>query len=184
MAKVFRIITSGANEYKIANVLSAKISEIGEYECTIWEEKKDYNGNKATMSSSNFIIYIGPVKDAKALYETGSINWKYETEGMRYGWLGMKAVILVDSNFDFGKLVSKVATKENAKNLATGALGFVAGGPIGAGIALGAKSLLGKQKEKSTDVVEVKEGKRDILQCYKTLIEKFLAEDLNEFMGE
>ena len=191
MAKVFRIITSGAKEYTIANVLSAKISELGKYECTVWEEKKDYNANKATMSSSNYIIYIGPVKDAKALYGTGSINWKYDEEGMRYGWLGTKAVILVDPKFhNFGKFIDKVATKENSNNFSPAEVGLVAASAavalpfgIGVGLAVSAKNLLGKKNENS-DAPKEKEEKRDVLQCYKILIEKFIAEGLNEFMGE
>ncbi|WP_443739981.1 hypothetical protein [Treponema sp.] len=192
MAKCFRIITAGANEYKIASVLSAKISELGEYECTVWEEKKDFNSNKATMSSENYIIFIGPVKEAKALYETGAIKWKYDAEGMRYGWIGKKAVLIVDSNFDFGKIINKVAKKETAKTIAAGALGFIAAGPlgfiaagpIGAGVAIGVNSLLEKNKKNSAEVVETKKEKRNVLQCYKILVEKFLTDDLNEFMGE
>ena len=164
------IVTSGENEYKIGTVLSAKISELGEYQCAVWEENKDYNANKVTMSSDNHIIYIGPVQDAKALYETGSITWKYKTERMRYGWLGTRAVIIVDPKFDFYKL---------GKNLETGALGFAFGGPIGAAFALGAKRLIGR-RTKTTELTD----KRGSLQCYKTLIEKFLAEDLNKFMGD
>lgn len=186
--KELTIVSKGKTEYAVAERLLAKISASGEFACQHWEEKKDYSGTKATISSENYIIYVGECKDAKALYDGNSIDWKYNNNGMKYGWIGKRAVLLVKGSFDINKLVGKIANKENAKNLAVGAGGFLIGGPLGAGITFGAKALFDKQRQKNQKEDTVKEKllstKAEEKEMYIKLGDIFFKEGLKSFLGE
>lgn len=76
-----------------AEQLSAYISSDDRLECSVWDEKT-YGNNKTQLSSSQPLIFIGDVKEAKMLSPV--IEWKSAIVNMKYGWRGKKALLTVD----------------------------------------------------------------------------------------
>ena len=59
----------------------------------VWTDK-EYQNNKATISSNEHVLFIGDSKVCKA--ESSSMVTHYEKFGMKYGWLGKRAFMIVD----------------------------------------------------------------------------------------
>lgn len=68
--------------------------EDGTVEAVVWLER-DYLANKATLSSKEHILFIGDNKTSNA--ESSSMIVKYDKYGMKYGWLGKRAMMKVDN---------------------------------------------------------------------------------------
>ena len=60
----------------------------------MWTEK-DYKANAATISSSQYILFIGNGKVAKE--KRTHMNIQFDRYGMKYGWLGKQAALCVEN---------------------------------------------------------------------------------------
>ena len=69
--------------------------EDGTVEVAVWLEK-DYVANMATISSKEHILFIGENKVSKK--ETPSMSVKFDKFGMKYGWLGKRAMMMVSDS--------------------------------------------------------------------------------------
>lgn len=67
----------------------------GTVEVAVWLEK-DYVANMATISSKEHILFIGENKVSKK--ETPSMSVKFDKFGMKYGWLGKRAMMMVSDS--------------------------------------------------------------------------------------
>lgn len=67
----------------------------GTVDAAVWLEK-EYLANKATISSNEHILFIGDNKVSKS--ESSSMIIKYDKYGMKYGWLGKRAMMKVDND--------------------------------------------------------------------------------------
>ncbi len=65
----------------------------GSVEAAVWLDK-EYIANKATISSSEHVLFIGDNKVSKS--ETSSMIVKFDKFGMKYGWLGKRAMMQVE----------------------------------------------------------------------------------------
>ena len=79
----------------IAHQLHAIISTIPECRSRVFTEK-NWNDNKATISSENHVLFIGNIADGIALKPI--IKWKYENINMKYGWIGKQALMIVEKH--------------------------------------------------------------------------------------
>ena len=67
----------------------------GTVEVAVWLEK-DYVANMATISSKEHILVVGENKVSKK--ETPSMSVKFDKFGMKYGWLGKRAMMMVSDS--------------------------------------------------------------------------------------
>ena len=67
----------------------------GTVEVAVWLEK-DYVANMATISSKEHILFVGENKVSKK--ETPSMSVKFDKFGMKYGWLGKRAMMTVSDS--------------------------------------------------------------------------------------
>lgn len=118
----------------IAQQLNAIISTIPECESRVLTEK-DWNGTKATISSENYVLFIGNVADGIALKSI--IKWKYENINMKYGWIGKKALMIVEKH-----TFKKEELEELKKKFETEQLNIIDTG-TNVGILAGSAILLG-----------------------------------------
>ena len=65
----------------------------GSVEATVWEEK-NYLANECQLSSDTKVVFIGDIKVVKSIIP--NIEEKYKRYGMKYGWMGNRAVIYLD----------------------------------------------------------------------------------------
>lgn len=65
----------------------------GSAEAAVWLEK-EYLANSATISSNEHILFIGKNNTSKS--ETSSMVVRFDKYGMKYGWLGKRAMMQVD----------------------------------------------------------------------------------------
>lgn len=65
----------------------------GSVEAAVWLEK-EYLANSATLSSNEHVLFVGSYKASKS--EISSMKVKYYSYGMKYGWLGKRAMMQVD----------------------------------------------------------------------------------------
>lgn len=87
------IIVYRKQEAEYAHLMANLISEFSEYEVAEWEEK-DWLANKASTPSSQKVIFLGDTKEAHSRHI--SMNWKFNSHNMKYGWLGNQCVVDVD----------------------------------------------------------------------------------------
>ena len=170
----------------------------GEVNASIFSEKK-YEDNLHSMSSSNYILFLGDGKVAKSA--RSNMEEHFSEYGMHYGWLGRQAYMFADpdelkradaSRFqeicqrygrDFGELaeaaeggqVSIVEAQQEASGIAKAATGL-------ARLALsGANAVATLAKDLSWDVLQ----KRDVRdQQYSTLTLALYMDGLSEFLGD
>ena len=92
-----------ANDDKDGEIVGTKD---GEVEVVVWTEKQ-YIDNSPTITSNQHILFIGNNKTAQA--EEKSMREKFHKFGMRYSWLGKRAVVAVDpadlSKEDYEKFI-------------------------------------------------------------------------------
>lgn len=65
----------------------------GSVEAVIWSEK-NYADNEPTLSSNAHVLFLGDTKLSKA--QRGGLSVKFDDFGLKYGWLGKRAVMYVD----------------------------------------------------------------------------------------
>lgn len=99
------IIVTDEKSKPYANYLMALISakddkegevvgiEDGSVEAVVWSEK-NFLDNEPTLSSSAHVLFLGDTKLSKA--QRGGLNIKFDNFGLKYGWLGKRAVMYVD----------------------------------------------------------------------------------------
>ncbi|MBO5561332.1 MAG: hypothetical protein J6A07_06730 [Firmicutes bacterium] len=112
---------------KHANYLMQLISNIKNEPivAALWTEK-DYTSNKAKISSSQFLIFIGDSKEMRAVGE--HLTNHYEKYGMAYSWLGKTARLYADPTkidknnaSDFVSYANEIKETFKEKPLQTGA---------------------------------------------------------------
>ncbi|MCR4717750.1 MAG: hypothetical protein K5656_11290 [Lachnospiraceae bacterium] len=124
--------------------------EDGSVDVAVWLDK-DYVANKAQLSSKEHVLFFGDSKISRS--ETSSMKVKYEKYGMRYGWLGKRAMLQVNKDLltpedydGFIELCKKYETefeKVSIKYLKKNGKAQIAGAGVGGaatGGALGAAS--------------------------------------------
>ena len=77
----------------VAQQLNAIMSTIPECQSRILSEK-DWNNIKSQISSEEYVLFLGHVKDGLALQTI--VKWQYEKLNMKYGWIGKKGLMLVE----------------------------------------------------------------------------------------
>lgn len=99
------IIVTDEKNKPYANYLMALISakddkdgevvgiEDGSVEAVVWSEK-NFADNEPTLSSNAHVLFLGDTKLSKS--QRGGLNVKYDDFGMKYGWLGKRAVMYVE----------------------------------------------------------------------------------------
>ena len=87
------IIVYRKKEEKHAHLLASLISAYTDYKVAEWEEKH-WDANKATLPSSQKIIFFGDSDTAHK--HTLGISWRFNEHFMKYGWLGDKCIVDVD----------------------------------------------------------------------------------------
>ena len=65
----------------------------GSVEAVVWSEN-NFADNEPTLSSSAHILFLGDTKLSKA--QRGGLSVKFDDFGLKYGWLGKRAVMYVD----------------------------------------------------------------------------------------
>lgn len=65
----------------------------GSVEAVVWSEK-NYADNEPTLSSNAHVLFLGDTRLSKS--QRGGLNVKFDDFGLKYGWLGKRAVMYVD----------------------------------------------------------------------------------------
>lgn len=65
----------------------------GSVEAVVWSEK-NFADNEPTLSSSAHVLFLGDTKLSKK--QRGGLSIKFDDFGLKYGWLGKRAVMYVD----------------------------------------------------------------------------------------
>lgn len=79
------------------NIIGVKDGSVA---AQVWTEK-EYNANSPQISSEQYILFIGNTKMIKDK-RTHMIK-KFDKYGMKFGWLGKQAVLVVDNVVDIDK---------------------------------------------------------------------------------
>ena len=97
----FIIIHDGKKDSsKLADQLNATISQLEDITTTVWSEKQ-YIDNKPTLSSDEYLVFLGKTKTGYNISEATSFKNYYSEFNMHYGWLGKQAVIGLSPDFTF-----------------------------------------------------------------------------------
>lgn len=97
----FIIVYDGKKETEIlADWLKAEVSKNDSIETAKWS-KKQYKDNEPTLSSNEYIVFIGNTETAKNISQSPSFEVKYNELNMKYGWLGKQAVLSIDLKYKF-----------------------------------------------------------------------------------
>lgn len=157
----------------------------GSVEAVTWLEKQ-YTDNRPTISSKSNVLYIGNNKVAKS--QRLNINIEFDKFGMKYGWIGNRAILYVDNHmmtvdeyqefYEFckkyelkaEKLLSKASKEKKIKEGALAAAEFLGLGLIGVGTIGAARLVLMKNKIRE--------------QQYTCLILAFYLDGLKSFLED
>jgi hypothetical protein len=104
MAEQIIIVVNSDKEKEYGQILKNIISASGVYEAALWTTKH-YTDNEPTVTSSQKVIFIGENDVSKR--NLSSIDWKFESPNMKYGWIGSVALLTVGNT---------LLTKEELKN--------------------------------------------------------------------
>lgn len=85
---------------KFADWLKAEVSKNDNVETAKWSEKQ-YQDNEPTLSSNEYIVFMGNTKVGKNISQSPSFEIKYNQINMKYGWLGKQAVLFIDSKYKY-----------------------------------------------------------------------------------
>jgi hypothetical protein len=171
----------GENDDVDGEVIGTKDGMIN---ATVWTPK-EYENNRPKITSNIHVLFIGSFKEARQQGE--NVNFRFSKYGMRYGWLGKRAVMYVektmlkkddyDSFISFSKKYQKEFDKATANVINTlpnalklGALGAGAFVPILGSVALYSLISGGIAHKKIMD------------QQYRCLIMVMYLEGLQQFL--
>lgn len=99
----FIIIHDGKKETeKMADILNASVSQFENIATTVWSEKQ-YIDNKPTLSSDEYLVFLGKTKTGENILSAPSFENHFSQFNMRYGWVGKQAVMGLASNYTFDK---------------------------------------------------------------------------------
>ena len=87
------ILVTSDNEKVFSNLLLGLISQDGQYDVALWNQKH-FKDNEPTIPGRQKLIFLGEDEESKNMIP--NIKWEYDQFGMKYGWLGNKAVVYVD----------------------------------------------------------------------------------------
>jgi len=87
------VIVYRSKETKFAHLLANLITAFAGGEVAEWEEK-DWIANKATVASSQKVIFLGDSNTAHEYHS--SMVWQYYQHKMKFGWLANQCVVDVD----------------------------------------------------------------------------------------
>jgi len=87
------IIVYRKKETEFAHLLANLITAYAGGEVAEWEEK-DWIANKATVASSQKVIFLGDSNTAHEYHS--SMVWQYHQHKMKFGWLANQCVVDVD----------------------------------------------------------------------------------------
>lgn len=97
----FIIIHDGKKEAaKMADQLNALISQLENVSTTVWTEKQ-YLDNKPTLSSDEYLVFLGKTKSGENIIASPLFKNHYSEFNMRYGWLGKQAVMGLSPKYHF-----------------------------------------------------------------------------------
>lgn len=200
MAKKNCIIVCGNEERVPANLLVGLIGEKGEYTVALWDEKV-YEDSSSKITSDTEIIFIGETKAAKNIIP--NIKFEYENTGMKYGWLGNRAVVYVEkrllSKEEFDYLKTEYKTEDNPFQIfidsntksednsnttteAPGVANLAVAPPIGAAKVFGfAKAMVLDAANNSSLILRSQEIRRIQYDC---VVKSFYEDGLAKFMEE
>lgn len=174
----------------IAQQLNAIISTIPECQSRVLSEN-DWNANKMQISSEEFVLFLGNVEDGIALKPI--INWKYEKINMKYGWIGKKALMIVDKHTFKKEEIEELKTMfENQKinNIGVGAnVGIFAGaavllGLIGVGLSAITMSIINKKNAEKIYKAEYGYMVNLLCNTRKVDFDTFIGIETSSSMGD
>lgn len=194
MSPKHAILVSVDDEKVFSNLLFGLISQDGQYDAALWNQKH-FRANEPKLSIRQKLIFLGEFEESKNMIP--NIKWEYEQFGMKYGWLGNKAVVYVDKEpmtkeeyVSFIELikgrVEDLKKYENENDLvkdqasivaiSTG-IGVLAAGPIlwPAGIPLLGAAWIRRFLKRKRKIYE---------QRFTYLVTEFHKNGLSKFMGE
>ena len=87
------VIVYRQKEAEFAHLFANLITAFAGGEVAEWEEK-DWIANKATVASSQKVIFLGDSKTAHEYHS--SMVWQYHQYKMKYGWLANQCIVDVD----------------------------------------------------------------------------------------
>lgn len=178
------IIVHDKKSSDFAQQLNALISTIPECQSRVLDEDH-WKDNRSIVSSEQHVLYMGNISDGNAIRPI--MRWKYEKKNMKYGWIGTKCILSVDScsfKAEDAAEIKKMLEEQNKtieerrKNLpvsiAKYAVAQVAFGLIGVGITAVTSYLINNHKDA-----------KDLMTAqYEYLLTRFITEnDLVEFLG-
>jgi hypothetical protein len=172
MAKGKCIIVCSDGERPIANLLLGLISEKGDYEAAVWTDAV-FTSNMPSLSSTTKLILISKSKIAKNHHL--SVEWKYDDDGKKYGWLANRAVLHVedltnyikDKNTEVSSTIKSIDRNEKPHKKV---VSFFK--PI-------ANAIADTSKVITTNITS---GNEEYKEQFKILINRFVESGLSEFM--
>jgi hypothetical protein len=200
MADLLTIVyNTGDENAPLAAFLDAQIKQSGKYVSIVKTkaeyESANFEGELLGTSSDELVIFIGQANTDLA----GTIKWIYDEYGMKYGWIGKQAVLLVEkkkwNKDELAELVKflgqeqetkpkngikeqldKISGKVNKLPLGLKVAGAVAGGAFFgvAGAAVAGSAFLINNKLNSDKLFESQQ---------KYLVNKFITMSISQFTG-
>ena len=90
------VVVESEEEKEYGQILKDILNDSNVFETALWTTK-DYTDNEATLPSSQKFIFIGENEVSKRNFNT--VEWKFEKLHMKYGWIGSRALLMVDNIF-------------------------------------------------------------------------------------
>ena len=188
--KIDLIIVHDKFTTDIAQQLNAIMSTIPECESCVLSEN-NWNGIKTQISSEEYVLFIGNVKDGLALQPL--IQWKFEKLNMKYGWFGKKALMLVEKHIFKKEEIEELKNifeEQKLNNVGVGAnIGIFAGaafllGLIGIGISTVTMTIINKKN--ADKIYKCEYGYMINLLCNTQRVDfdNFIGYDKAKLLGE
>jgi len=165
----------------IAQQMNAIISTIPDCQARIFSEK-EWNDNKAQISSDQHVLFLGNVADGLALRER--IQWKFQKLNMQYGWIGKRALVLVDEHTFNKEEITELKNLFEQKKIQYATSGVKVGIMVGAftilgliGVGIGAITMAIINKKSASKIYKAE---------YSYLLDTLLGNQqitFNKFMG-
>jgi hypothetical protein len=185
MSEQIIIVVNSDKEKEYGQILKNIISKSGLYEAALWTTKH-YSDNEPTITSSQKVIFIGENDVSKR--NLSSVEWKFESPNMKYGWIGSVALISVGNTLlsknelkDFQQMCK--IQKQEVKSEEFG----VAGGIIIGGAVLCGTVLFGLLAPIPiiTSLIDYRVQKlnKQRKEQYSYIINRFVLNDIGNYVG-